>query len=535
MRSRTRLIVALALLLALSSVSGAFAGQTAIEPMQRQMSAVLPDSRATLEQQIDAELSRYELDVEFTRESGDNLGSISGELDLAWVNPADEPATEMLFRLYPNDARYGDGSLAVSDIEINGAEVDPAFELDDTLMRLPLDEPIPAGGQAEVRMSFAATIPNDTLSGFGMFNHDTRTDAYTLDHWFPLLAGYDPANGFDTAPISVNGDPVFTNVAFFEVTIERDSNLVLASTGVPVSEAETKHGRTQIFVSGPVRNFTMSISEHYQVSTGMAGETEVRSYYLPGHEVRGEETVRWSIDAINLFNELVGPYPYAQFSVIDAELGGGAAGIEFPQIVFMASSYYDDPLDQERFPHGQEYTLVHEVLHQWFYGLVGNNQHRYAFLDESLTNYLTTVYFERLYDEDTALQQSLLNLLAPYVIYLHGMTGGPREDEAVNTPTDEFSSSTAYGVIIYNKGPLAMQAIREALGDDAFFTAISTYFARMQLLIAQPEDMEAAFAEQSPPDLDFDALWRHWIEETNGAEDFPPELLEEILILLRGG
>jgi hypothetical protein len=455
-------------------------------------------------------------------------------LTLEWFNPADEPVADILFRLYPNDARYRDGSLTVEDTAVDGEPVEPEFDLDDTLMSLPLTQPVPPGGSADVTLRFESTIPNDTLSGFGMFNHDTRSDTYTLDHWFPLLAGYDPANGFDTDPISVNGDPVFSNVAFFDVTITRARDLVLASTGVLESSSNGKDGLTETFVSGPVRNFTMAISEHYQVATGLAGDTEVRSYYLPGHEERGVESVRWSIDSINLFSELIGPYPYAQFSVIDAELGGGAAGIEFPQIVFMASSYYDAPLDQERFPRGQEYTLVHEVLHQWFYGLVGNNQHRHAFLDESLTNYLTTVYFERLYGEDVAFQQTLLNLLAPYVIYLHGMAGGPREDEPVNTPTDAFSTSTAYGVIIYNKGPLAMQAFREALGDDAFFTAISAYFSDRQLLIAQPDDLYAAFAAEAPSGFDFETLWRHWIEEANGVEDFPAELLEEILTLLRG-
>src|SRR5690606_36442213 len=107
-------------------------------------------------------------------------------------------------------------------------------------------------------------------------------------------------------------------------------------------------------------------------------------------------------------------------------------------------------------------------------------------------------------------------------------------DEPVDTPTDEFRNSIAYGVIVYNKGPLAFQAIREALGDDAFFPAVAASFARMQLLIAQPADLYDALAAAAPADLDFAALWRHWIEEANGIEDFPPETFEQVLIALRG-
>jgi hypothetical protein len=531
MLRRTWFLIAGICLLLGSSVSAALAMQAAVA---NQWAAVLPGAQAALEAQVDAPLSRYVVDVEFTPATETELGTISGDLELGWVNPADEPADVVHFRLYVNDSRYREGAMTVTDIEIDGEAVIPDLSLEQTLMTLPLAQPVPPGATADISLSFEAVIPNDTVSGYGMFNHDTRTDSYTLDHWLPLLAGYDPAHGFDLAPLSVNGDPVFSNVAWFEVTIGDLSNLVLASTGVVESEEATSNGLSQTLVSGPVRNFTMAISANYEIATGMAGDTEVRSYFLPGHEERGIASVNWAIDSIELFNDLIGPYPYAQFSIVDAEIGGGAAGIEFPQIVYMASNYYDEPVNGETVPRGQEYTLVHEVLHQWFYGVVGNNQHQHAFLDESITNYLTVVYFERMYGEEVALQQALLNLVAPYVIFLHGMSGGPRDDEIVNTPTDAFSSSTAYGVIIYNKGPLAFQAFREAMGDDSFFAAVASYYREHLLHIGQPDDLRDAFVAEAPPGLDFPELWQYWIEEANGREDFPAEVLDAILTVLRG-
>ncbi len=534
MGNRNRSVVALVLALVLSTVAGAMAQPVTADPVQRQWSAVLPAYADTLEAQVESGLSHYRVTADFVPATDEALGSISGDLTLDWINPADEPAEEIHFRLYVNDSRYRDGDMTVFDVAVNGESVEPAFDVEDTVMTIPLAHPVPTGARAEVTLAWDAVIPNNTVSGYGMFNHDTATDSYTLDHWLPLLAGYDPANGFDLAPLSVNGDPVFSNVAFFEVTIGDLTGLTLASTGVVEADEETAEGLRRTIVSGPVRNFTMAISANYELATGYAGDTEIRSYFLPGHQERGEASVEWSIAAIELFNELIGPYPYAQFSVIDAEIGGGAAGIEFPQIVYMASSYYSEPLDGESFPRGQEFTLVHEIVHQWFYGLVGNNQHRHAFLDEALTNFYTTVYFERIYGEEVALQQTLLNVLAPYVIFLHGLPSGPGIDEPVNTPTDDFRSSIAYGVVVYNKGPLAFQAIREALGDDVFFPAVAAYFGRMQLLIAQPADLYDALAAVAPDDLDFAALWRHWIEEANGAEDFPQETFDQVLIALRG-
>ncbi len=526
-RAGTRLLLTL-LVLGGSTASLASARQQAATALD-QWAAVLETERDTLAGQIDGELSAYTVEAEFIPATDDDYGRIEGELTLDWINPADEPASEIYLRLYANDARYRDGETEIDDVEIDGERIDPDFSVDDTLVTLPLEEEIEPGEGVTVELEFTSTLPNNVVSSYGMFNHDTDTDSYTADHWFPLLAGYDPANGYELGPLSVNGDPVFTNIAFFTVTLTTPEEMIVASTGVTES-AETDDGYTTTeYVSGPSRNFTIAISEHYTVVEAMADETVVYSYYLPGHEERGEASLQWSVDSIELFNELIGPYPYAQFSVVDAVIGGGAAGIEFPQIVYVASSFYDEPLNDERLPRVHEYTVVHEVLHQWWYGVVGNNQHQHAFLDESLTNYLTVVYFEMIYDEEVAQQQALLNLVAPYLIFLYGFFGSANDDEVLDTPTDEFSSGEAYGTIVYSKGPLGFQAIREEMGDDAFFEALQQYYADLALRIAQPDDLRGAFIEAAPPGSDVAAVWENWMEEANGKTDFPRELAEELL------
>jgi hypothetical protein len=493
-----------------------------------QADALLPSADAFIDGHLTGELSHYTVDATFTPATTGDFATLEGELTLDWVNPADTAQSEIPLRLYANDSRYRDGSIAISDVEIDGEEVVPEYATSDDIdAAIPLPTPLKPDDRVELTLSFVATIPNDIVSGYGMFNHDSATDSYTLDHWLPLVAGYDPENGFELDPVSVNGDPVFSTVAYFDVTLTTPSEMVVASTGTLEKESSKGDQTIARFVSGPVRDFTLAISPNFKIATGKAGEIEIRSYYLTGHEERGKAARDWAIDAVNLFDDLIGPYPYKQLSVIDAAIGGGAAGIEFPQIIFIGSWYYDEPLDGETIPRGQEFTLVHEVLHQWWYGLVGNNQYQHAFLDESLTNYLTTVYFERVYDEEVAQQQTLLNILAPYLIYLYGVGGTANEDAVLDTPTDDFRSELAYSVIVYNKGPLAFQAIREAMGDDAFFSAIASYFDAHALQIAQPDDLLDAFVAET--DVDIAAVWQNWIEEANGKDDIPLELALEIL------
>jgi aminopeptidase N len=118
------------------------------------------------------------------------------------------------------------------------------------------------------------------------------------------------------------------------------------------------------------------------------------------------------------------------------------------------------------------------------------------------------------------------------LIFLYGVGGSNHDDEIVDTPTDDFSSELAYSVIIYNKGPLAFQAIREAMGDDAFFAAIASYFDATAFHVAQPQDLRTAFADATNADID--AVWKNWIEEANGTTDIPLEVALEILRSIGG-
>jgi aminopeptidase N len=160
-----------------------------------------------------------------------------------------------------------------------------------------------------------------------------------------------------------------------------------------------------------------------------------------------------------------------------------------------------------------EFVVVHEVAHQWFYGLVGNDQYLHAFMDEGMANYISCVYFEKEYGPDIAEQQIDLNLKLPYFNMLFN-----QGDEIVDQPTDSFPSMDDYGTIIYGKGALGFEAIRIKIGDDAFFGGLTNYVAQERFKVAQSDDMLKAFEQSSGQDLsDF---WRHWFDAAEGTQDF---------------
>jgi aminopeptidase N len=153
------------------------------------------------------------------------------------------------------------------------------------------------------------------------------------------------------------------------------------------------------------------------------------------------------------------------------------------------------------------------VAHQWFYGVVGNNQYLHAYLDESLSNYLSVVYFAANYDAETANEQANYELRSGYFDYLFR-----NGDDIVDQPTDSFRSGGVYGVIVYGKGALAFMELRAEIGTDAFFAALQSYYATYAFGIATPADMKAAFEEAAGTSLE--AFWTHWFNEAAGLDDF---------------
>jgi aminopeptidase N len=246
------------------------------------------------------------------------------------------------------------------------------------------------------------------------------------------------------------------------------------------------------------------------------GDTVVRSFYTPETEDIANEVLEMAVTSLEVFNELFGPYPYREFDLAEAYIGPRAAGIEFPGLVYISRNLYD--LENPSL----EFTIVHEVAHQWWYAMIGNNQYLHAFLDESLSNYVSILYIELQRGPEAAEKAVDRFLKRSYFAALFGSGG----DQIVNQPTASFPSDRSYGRIVYGKGALGMQAIREEIGLEAFSQALTDYAEAHRFGVAVPEDLLAAFERAS--DRDLSELWHHWFEAAEGEQDFDPTDVIEI-------
>lgn len=483
---------------------------------------VLPGQRDEVYAETAGRLSRYRIDATITPSADDRPATVAGTVDLRFYNDAAEPRDALYFRLYANDARYAEGALTLDAVAVGGEPVTPELTVADTVARVALPTPVGSGEATDLAFGFTATVPTAAAESYGMFNYVPDAGTIALAHWFPLLAGYGPDGLWNLAPPSVNGDPVFSNTALFDVALTAPDDLTLVTTGSEVEAAPTGAGGGSTrhrFVSGPVRDFTVVADDDYETVSQEVDGTTVVSHFNPANAEGGAAVLRFGARALRLFNERLGAYPYAELDLVDLTIRNGAAGIEFPQLMFIGGDYYDDPDAAAGEPSFLEDIVAHEILHQWWYALVGNDQYVDAFLDEGLTNYLTMVYFELVYGPAVGAEQTAIYLERPYVRLL--VAGG---DDVADRPTDDFPGGNVYGVMVYQKAALGFAAIRAAIGDDAFFDALRAYAAEHRFAVAVPADLLAAFEAASGEDLD--ELWRHWFEAAEGAEDYGPEDLD---------
>jgi aminopeptidase N len=215
--------------------------------------------------------------------------------------------------------------------------------------------------------------------------------------------------------------------------------------------------------------------------------------------------------SLSQFNGLLGAYPFAHLQGVEVDIPN-AAGVEFPQLISLDSGYYRGQVNPAQ-PSHFEFTVVHEVVHQWFYNLVGNNQYQHAFIDEGLTNYLSArIYMDAQWPEEQADAVVARYLTRPFRTAVESNT-----DPIVDHPTDAFPTQGAYITAAYSKGPLGFGAIHEAMGDEAFFAALRAYVEAFRFRVATPDDLLAAF--EAATDIAIEPIWSHWFRERNGALD----------------
>ncbi len=395
-----------------------------------------------------------------------------------YTNVTSETLSDLMLNVHANCSR---GTFKLNDVkvELDGESVKPEiFPLDVTL-RVALPRPLKPDEHVALSLEFELNLPRiDPNAEFNRASLGYSKQALSLGHWYPVMAPYRQDKGWYGLTCFDIGDPYVTEVADYHVTITATQGIVVAGTG-----QETHTGNRWQYDIERARSFAFAASDKYVRSTAQVGDVTVHSYYFPVNEQAGQAALETAVRALTLFNELYGPYPYPDYRLVETEFSGG---LEFSGLTFLGSTFYD-PYDGTG--HTSLVPLVaHEVSHQWFYGLVGNDQVTQPWLDEALAEYSALLYYERYLPTDTDWWWN-------YAVEQWAPTG------KIDSLIYEFRDNRQYVDAVYRRGALFVRDLRKTMGDPAFFAFLQEYQRRYAGRIATSRDFFTLVREFTTADL----------------------------------
>jgi hypothetical protein len=485
--------------------------------------AIIPGQRDAVAAATAGTLPRYRIRATLEPPAGDGtLATASGTVEVRYVNTTGEAVDQLPFRLYPNLRQYDAGRMEIERTAVDGVAVSPRSpalhavpaatpvatpavdDADLILAWVPLPRPLQPGAATTVSMAFVTTVPADPPAASGRFRYHPDRGAWALSGWYPMLAGYDPAAGWDIDPPAAWSDVTFGGEGLYDVAIAAPESMVLVTPGVEVSAGGD--GDARRFVSGPAREFAVYADPSMAETRAEVEGTTVTVHHPADSASGAEQILAWVTGALETYNGLFGAYPYA---ALDVAAVPGVTGLEFSGMIWLDEGYVADPVGTGSRPGAIEFLVAHEVAHQWWYGVVGSNPQRAPFLDEGLADYSAVLYFEQAHGDDAARAQVDQGLLLPYATML--VTGG---DQVVDQPAAAFPNEAAYYATAYRKAALGLEAIRQQIGDDAFHAALRNYAEAHRFGFAAPADLLDAFERSA--DADPGDLWHLWFETASG-------------------
>ncbi|NTU82800.1 MAG: M1 family metallopeptidase [Chloroflexales bacterium] len=272
----------------------------------------------------------------------------------------------------------------------------------------------------------------------------------------------------------------------------------LISSGARVSAAPVVAGvRRERFVSGPQREFYLGATQGLDQASATVDGTRVVSHYQADDAEAGRRALRVAEQALRAFSARYGPYPLAELELVEGAMTN-FLGMEYPGVVLIEQKLYKSA------GRGLETTVAHEIAHQWWYSLVGNDAQGEPWLDEGLASYSQALYYEGVGAPELAAAE--LNNFRTF--FSESRQRG--RDAPLATPPSGLRGN--YVPVIYAKGALFFHSLRGQIGEAAFSRFLKGYYADGRYReVAGPDLLRAAEAACG---CQLDQLYADWVLTT---------------------
>jgi hypothetical protein len=454
-------------------------------PQPALSSQVTPEDGNSNPVEVVDELTRYELDAIFDYIKH----SLSVTESISYVNNTPDTLIDLILVVEPNRR---EGGFNMESLTWKTGESVEEFKLASDQLHILLPKPLAPGEGIEIIIRYALELPeipppSDTSrpTPYGYTERQTN-----IVDWYPYIPPYRSGDGWLVHQNWWFGEHQVFDMADFNIRFrmaEPIQDLVIAASA-PVEQ----DGDTYVYQLEAARSFALSASNQYLVQTKNIGDVTIYSYSFSYDEYAGEEVLQNTTDALQLYSQLIMPYTHASLSVVEADF---LDGMEYDGLYFLSRGFYNL---YDGTPKGYlTFIAAHETAHQWWYGLVGNDQALEPWLDEALCTYMEHIFYENIYaDYPTGSDQSLVDWWWYYRVNFY------EPDGWINGAIYDFARFRPYRDAVYLNGAKFLNDLRVLIGDQAFFAFLRDYASQNKTQIATATGFFSILEENTSKDLD---------------------------------
>ncbi len=431
----------------------------------------------------------------------------------------------------------------IEKIQTNG--VDLNTQLDNTILKVYLIQPLLPNDSITFSIDFKTYYGEGGVRRRMQLSSSWGHKHYNGAQWYPKISVYDRKFGW-TADQHLNRE-FYGDFGSFDVELTFPNIYVLDATGVlqnekevlpdslrrvldisnfkdkpfgfppslPIMPDDTK--KTWKYHAENVHDFAFTADPTYRIGEVEWNGIKCVALAQESHASKWQNAAEYAARILEVYSKDFGMYEWPKIIVSDAN-----DGMEYPMLTMDRGS---DP--------GYRDVLTHEIGHQWFYGMVGNNETYRAFLDEGFTQFIESWCVEKLeghWGENKKSGSKYIDRYKDSVSVQYRIAQGPYLNEAardndgfLNTHSDNFSGVLNQGGgyrMVYFKTATMLYGLQYVLGDSLFLSAMQHYFQQWKFCHPYPEDFRNSIIQFTHVDLNW--FFDEWME-TNKRIDYSIE------------
>ncbi len=486
----------------------------------------------------------------------DSLHILEGNIKIEYINNSPDQLDSIYFHLWGNafqnrrtafaeqQIREGNtefyfaknedlGGYSNLNFTVNGEKAIVSLQPNNPdIAILHLPKPLESQQKITIQTPFTLKIP----ASFSRLGHVETS--YQMTQWYPKPAVYD-ADGWHPMPNLDIGE-YYSEFGNYNVTITLPENYIVAATGTLKTSTEQNFLQKEIdktniylenilnstgrssqapfppssstlktirYTAENVHDFAWFADKRFKVQKG---EVALKSgkvvdtwvFFTEFEQNLWKDAIGYVNRAVKFYSDLVGEYPYPHATAVQSALSAGA-GMEYPMITVIGEAFDAKGLDV---------VITHEVGHNWFYGILANNERDHAWMDEGINSYYEKRYVATYYDDDKEILSSLPNIIQKgsnltfdELAYL--WQARRHLDQAPETTSNNFNTINYY-LSAYEKPAMALQHLEAYIGTDRLDAAMQLYFEKWQFKHPQPIDFRGVIENATNENLTwlFDGL-----------------------------